>query len=53
MQVTYVSAYSLRILLRNNNVGCRWVGYTLRHGAGLNLTSAEPRGQYVGFGGQS
>lgn len=51
MQVTNVSAYSMKLLLQANAQGIRVVGYTVKPGFsnGLNLTSKEPVGKYVGF----
>jgi hypothetical protein len=51
MQTTNVSAFSLRMLLKQNVEGIKVVGYTVRPGYsnGLMLGAKQPVGQTVGF----
>ena len=51
MQVTKISAYSLKTLLKKNAAGIRLVGYTVKPGYsnGLNLTDRKTVGNLVGY----
>lgn len=51
MQVTNVSAYSLKTLLKKNAAGIRVVGYTVNPGYsnGLNMTDRKPVGSLIGY----
>ena len=51
MQITYVAAFSLQIVLKQQKTQPRIVGYTVRPGYsnGLFLYARQPRGEYVGF----
>lgn len=52
MQITKISAYSLKQVLKANANGSKIVGYTTKPGYsnGLNMTARKPSGEYVGFG---
>jgi hypothetical protein len=51
MQVTHISAYSLKMVAKKNALGINVVGYTVKPGYsnGLQMTDRKPVGKYVGF----